>query len=452
MENLSFDTILVLCWIGMLLLLGFILRAKSSIFQKFLIPACITGGIAGLLLKELLAFFVSGQEISSFEITLQNVAYHVFNITFISLGLTKAGRKRAGRARGVVIMGLLIISVAALQFMIGGFSVLLFNSLGYNLHPNFGFLVTMGFEEGPGQALSIGKSWEEFGFVDASVIGISFATLGFLFAIFLGTPLVSWFIRKGCSNIEEEISDSFVKGYFSKPQEAGKSTTHPSTIDPLTFHFSMVLLVYLLTYAFLKALGYILPEDISEMYWGFFFIWGLLIAYVVRLVMEKMGAGNIMDSGLQNRITGWGVDVLVVASISSISLRIIGKYALPILFISALTGVLTLIWIFYLGRRSWREYTYERIAGLYGMETGTIATGLVLVRMLDASFKTPVAVDLAVSGIIALPFMFIMMHIMVAPILWGWNLGSTLAVYSLFLLISTLLVIFMGKTYDENFI
>jgi len=96
-------------------------------------------------------------------------------------------------------MGVLIVSVALLQFIIGGIIVLLFGFSGLTLFPTFGFLVTLGFEEGPGQALSIGKSWEASGFSHAATMGLSFATIGFLFATFVGVPLTSWMIKKGKS-------------------------------------------------------------------------------------------------------------------------------------------------------------------------------------------------------------------------------------------------------------
>lgn len=46
----------------------------------------------------------------------------------------------------------------------GGFMVTLFGVFNLELSPKFGFLVPLEFEEGPGQALSVGKVWEGFGF------------------------------------------------------------------------------------------------------------------------------------------------------------------------------------------------------------------------------------------------------------------------------------------------
>jgi ESS family glutamate:Na+ symporter len=93
----------------------------------------------------------------------------------------------------------------------------------------------------------------------------------------------------------------------------------------------------------------VLPSDIAEMFWGFFFIWGLLFAFVIRIIIEKAGAGHVLDNQLQSRITGWGVDLLVVASIIAISMAIIWEFIIPIMLMVILATILTLLFIFYIG-------------------------------------------------------------------------------------------------------
>lgn len=433
-ELFSFDQMIIFGILSILLLIGLFLRAKVSLFQRFFIPACITAGILGLILKELGVFTLPDDQLKLF-------AYHLFNITFISLGLTtrpdaprSKDEKKKG-FRGVFTMGLLIASVAALQFLIGGLLVMLLNLFGFSLYPTFGFLVPMGFEEGPGQALSIGQAWEGLGFTNAATIGLSFAMFGFLVAIFVGVPLAGWMIHKGYTSKKTlEVSNDFKTGIYAKHMEkesAGYLTTHSSAIDSLTVHTSLIGVVYLITYGFVYLVQMFLPDDIAEMFWGFFFIWGLLLAFIIRNIIEKAGAGHVLDNRLQSRITGWGVDLLIVTSILAISMAVIWDYIIPIMLMVLVTAALTLLWVFYIGKRVWQEYTSERIAGIFGMETGTVATGLVLIRLLDPNFITPAATDLAISSIVALPLLFAMFNIMNGPILFGWSLGFTLLLFAI---------------------
>lgn len=83
----------------------------------------------------------------------------------------------------------------------------------------------------------------------------------------------------------------------------------------------------------------------------------------------------------------------------------------------------------------------DRIEGLYGMETGTITAGLYLLELQTPRFDTPAAIDPAINGVIVLPLMFLMMHLMNTYILLDWNLIIT--TISFILIFSVILVIFI---------
>ena len=43
-----------------------------------------------------------------------------------------------------------------------------------------------------------------------------------------------------------------------------------------------------MTYAFVKYTGTLLPPDAARIMWGFFFIFGLLFAILIRWLIEKL--------------------------------------------------------------------------------------------------------------------------------------------------------------------
>lgn len=120
-------------------------------------------------------------------------------------------------------------------------------------------------------------------------------------------------------------------------------------------------------------------------------------------------------------------------------MAIVWEYFIPLMLMVVLATILTLIFIFYLGKYIWKEFQYERIAGMYGIETGTTANGLVLIHILDPSFSTPAATDLALSSIIAIPFLLVMFNVMNGPILFGWSLDFTLLIFAVFLIVFLIL-------------
>jgi len=153
-----FDGMLVFAFLSGLLLLGVLLRAKVGLLQKFLFPSCLIGGVFGLVLMHTGLLDITAGTIETF-------AYHFFNISFISVGLTRDDENAAQpvsekqRLKGATWMALMQGLTFPSQAVIGGLFVIVFAFVGLELFPTFGFLVPLGFNEGPGQALSIGKAW-----------------------------------------------------------------------------------------------------------------------------------------------------------------------------------------------------------------------------------------------------------------------------------------------------
>ncbi|MGD9241340.1 MAG: hypothetical protein PVG69_15015 [Desulfobacterales bacterium] len=179
-----------------MLLIGVLLRARIPFFQRFLFPGCLIGGIAGLILINTRIINIAASDLETF-------AYHFFNISFISVELTHSSDQEksssGGKAfiKGPAWMALIQGSCFGLQAAVGGLLVIFFGIFGLELLPTVGFLGPLGFEEGPGQALSVGKVWEGFGFAQAATLGLTFAAIGSFFAFFVGVPLVNRGIRKG---------------------------------------------------------------------------------------------------------------------------------------------------------------------------------------------------------------------------------------------------------------
>ena len=422
-----FESMRVFGWLASMLLLGVILRAKIPFFQRFLFPGCFIGGILGLILISFGFVKIAAADLETF-------AYHFFNIAFISVGLTPGnqGRDEPPQSKeflkGPLWMALVMGSCFGLQAATGGLLVILFGVFGLKLFPTFGFLVPLGFEEGPGQALSVGKVWEGFGFTDAITIGLTFASIGFLLAFFVGVPLVNRGIRKGlAAHAARDLPGELLTGVmppYKQTEIAGRLTLHTGNVDSMAFQAALVGMVYLLTFGLIKSLAMVLPADIAEMLWGFFFAFGLVGAILVRLLIRKFGYEYIIDSGIQRRITGWSIDFLMVSTVMAIQLLVVWNYLLPISVLAVVNGCLTTVFIVYLSRGLW-SYRLERMAAVYGAVTGTVPCGLLLLRIADPDFKTPVAIEIAVMNVMAIVPVGICLLLVNAPVLWHWGLAAT---------------------------
>ena len=434
----SFEPMLMFGALGVMLLIGVLLRSRIRFFQNYLIPSCLLGGLLGLILMNVGIIRITTS-------ALETAAYHFFNISFISIGLTPdpspgpKNSKKNKRVRGALWMALTQSAIFPLQAICGGLLVMVFGLVGLKLFPTFGFFIPLGFEEGPGQALSFGKVWEGVGFNHAATIGLTFATIGFFFSFFVGVPLVNWGIRKGLSSSgSTKIPPHVLTGIMppGKPREsAGSLSFHSGNIDTLAFHSALIGLIYLLTYLVIRALGGILPADVASMLWAFFFILGLGLAYSLKGLMKRTGVDYILDPGIQRRITGWSVDFLIVATIMAIKLTIIWQYLLPIGTMSLLGGIITTVVVVFLGNRLW-SYNLERTAAVYGAVTGTVSCGLLLLRIVDPEFKTPVSIEIAIMNVFSIPAIGLCTVLVNGPIWWQWPLWLMIIIFGAVMLVA----------------
>jgi len=425
-----FDSVLLFGFLAIMLLVGVLLRASIPFFQRFLFPSCLIGGVLGLILVNTGLVRFSSEALETF-------AYHLFNISFISVGLTqdKQEDKGAGRSkevmRGSLWMALTQGVTFPLQAIIGGLAVLLFSVFGVKLFSTFGFLAPLGFNEGPGQALSFGKVWETVGFSHAATLGLGFAAMGYFFAFFVGVPLVNRWVRKGAST-RGGLPRDFLTGVTSRDQEreaAGELTLHSGNIDTLAFQVAVVGLVYVVTYFFVKVLGTLLPADVAKMLWGFFFFFGLGFALCIRWVMGKLGLEYLLDPGIQRRVTGWSVDFLIVSTVAAIQVMVVWTYIVPFMTVSLVSGVLTTLLVLFLGKRL-PSYNLERTVAIYGTVTGTVSCGLLLLRIADPDFRSPVALEIALMNVFTVPIVGGCTVLVNGPLWWHWSLAFTVLVFA----------------------
>jgi len=438
----AFDTMLLFAFLSVMLLSGIFLRAKISFFQKMLFPSCLIGGILGLLILNTGWLPFKAQQLETF-------AYHLFNISFISVGLTRDETpdtdqfKKKELIKGPGWMALVQGVTFPLQAVIGGLVVLVWGLFGTSLFKTFGFLVPLGFNEGPGQALSIGKVWESAGFEHAATIGLSFATIGFICAFFVGVPLANYGLRKGLAAngiaaLPKDVLSGLLPANIPKPSGGGL-TIHSGNAETLAFHAALVGLVYLISWSIIYGLGMFLPADAAKILWGFFFFFGLAVAIGVKGIMTRIGVAHLLDAGIQRRISGWSVDFLIVATVAAIQALIVWQFFFPIFISALLAGAATTGVVLFLGRRL-GAYSLERTLAIYGTATGTVSCGLLLLRIVDPEFKTPVAKEIAVMNIFALPVVGVCTLLLNGPLWWGWSTAFTMLVFAGIMLLSLALL------------
>ena len=67
---------------------------------------------------------------------------------------------------------------------------------------------------------------------------------------------------------------------------------------------------------------------------------------------------------------------------------------------------------------------------IYGTVTGTVSCGLLLLRISDPDFRTPVAFEMALMNVLVLPIVGGCTVLVNAPLWWGWHIGLTMMVFA----------------------
>ncbi len=403
--------------ISMALLLATFLRSKWRFLQRFMVPNALT---AGFLLLPVYNYLMPALGYGANR--LGDLVYHLLNLSFIAMALrARPVSAKGDKHRSVWAMSTVTLSQYAFQAAIGLLLTwTLFSTLSPGLNPAFGLTLPLGFAMGPGQAYAIGKGWEPMGFEGAGSVGLTMAALGFLWSCIVGVILVNYGYKKGY--LRKESSDSMKDRTMLTgivPRGADKpvglrNTTDLEAIDPLSFHGAAVAFTYILSYLLLLGLGWLLSfagkagNDLARNLWGINFIFSAITAMAVRFVIDKIKVGHLLDDDALSRISGFSVDFMVTGSLAAISLVFVGKYWLPILVISTIGGLLVTLTVPWFASRIFKDHRYERMIMLFGVSTGTLSTGLALLRILDPEFKTKVSSDYMLSSgltfMLAIPF------------------------------------------------
>lgn len=347
------------------------------------LPLAIVAGSLGLLLGEqALGLFALDTEL------LESLVYHGLAIVFIAVALRSPAQ--GGRTAGARGMAFAIVLIFATQMLLGLAVVL---ALSPELHPGFGLLLPLGFEEGPGQALAMGAAWEASGLIDGAQVGLIIAVIGYAWAVFAGIPLVIWGRYKGW------VSDVSSTAATAEGQHERVRDCEPGSLDALTTQVALVGLAYLLTWALCSLLAELLAgtPDIAAVVWGFHFIFGAAVAMGLRSLLARMPGGTPIDDPLMGRLAGVTVDVITCAALAAVQIAVLQTHWFMITIVTTVGGVWTLWFSLWIARRIWSEAPFEHAVLFFGMSTGTLPTGLALLKVVDPNMRSPAAVS-AVFG------------------------------------------------------
>lgn len=397
--------------IATLLLVANVLRRKIKFIRNSLMPTAVLAGFILLLLRSFNVIKMDGE-------FLEALTYHGIAIGFIAQSLRVPDKQNDKDAVLVgAKSGALIVSTYLVQALVG---LIISIALAYTIMPDFfkasGILLPMAYGQGPGQANNVGTTYETLGMDGGRTFGLSLAAVGYLCACIVGVVYMNILQRKKkiqkAVGEKEELSGSVTIDTFQAENEIPIS----KSMDKLSVQFALICIVYLLTYlvtwgvvSLLEAVAPGATKSVSSLLWGFNFIVGSVIALGARALISFLRKKKLMNRQYQNnyllsRISGLAFDIMIVAGIASIDISGLSGYWLPFLLMAVLGGVMTFLWLYFVCKKLYPNYFYEGFISMFGMLTGTISSGVLLLRELDPDLSTPASNNLVTGSSFGIVF------------------------------------------------
>lgn len=402
--------------LGLLLLflmLGNVLRRKIPFFRNCLVPSALLGG-AMLLIVDVL-FTQIGVKLVDNRI-MQVVTYHCLAIGFAAMSLKTEKSAHKTKKSQVVEFGALQGGTYMLQAFVGlGITIVFFllTQYGDNIISYIcGLILPLAFGQGPGNALS----WD-INFTNSSAtmfagngsFGLSLASIGFVVASVFGVLYINIHKKKGNLVVRDFKPGEFVD--LTNP--TGQEIPDNESVDKFSIQMGFVALAYAISFGFMYLLG-IISDFTNSIAWGFNFLWASLAAMLIKFCVTKLRKKKIMNRQYINnyqmdRISGFAFDLMIVAGVAAIEINDIKRYLLPIIILSLVGTLITYVYVRLVAKHCFKGFEHEFFLMSFGTFTGTASNGMILMKEVDPSLRTPTSSLYILSNFPAM--------VMIAPLL-----------------------------------
>ena len=402
--------------LGLLLLFmlgGNILRRTIPLFRKCLIPSALLGG--ALLLAVDLGLKPLGIELVDNHV-MQVVTYHCLALGFAAMGLKTEKTTMKTAKSQVLEFGALQGGCYMLQAFAGlGITIVLFLLTRHSdtvISYIGGLLLPLGFGQGPGNALTWDVNFTNTPatmFAGNGSFGLALASIGFVVASVFGVLYINIYRRRGSLQIREAGN-----GPENEADAEEKEIPDNESVDKFTIQMGFVAVVYALSFGIMCLLG-ALSDFTNSIAWGFNFLWAALGAMLVKFVVKHLRKGKLMhrvyiNNYQMDRISGFAFDLMIVAGVAAIEINDIKDYILPIVILSLVGMAITYIYIRKVAKRCFKGFEHEFFLMSFGTMTGTASNGMILMKEIDPSLRTPTSSLYILSTFPAM--------VMIAPLLF----------------------------------
>jgi ESS family glutamate:Na+ symporter len=433
--------ILACLFVAALLAVGFALRNRFGIFDKIYIPASVIAGTIGLATVQMVSLVspppLVKQSYEETVATLSQWPAFLIAVVFAAMLLQPNSGRRRVDMRATVCEALMVYIIALGQTAIGLLLTWLVIQPFYDVPNSFGMLIETGFAGGHGTATAMGQIFTtpQINFPVGRDLGLLMATVGLVYGTISGIFWINFALRLKLAKIADrpEESNKLDSIQSSDPMVGDTdSSTVAKRSDLATYslQFLAIAAAFAIGFCAQYIIGMIaagldqsppaapaVTENnspatpvLQRLRWvslvGSFplFIYTLFGSWLITRALKASGRSKWLDGRAGGTISGWAMDLLVVAALATLNVQAVASYFLPIFVLFLGGATWCAICLLYLSPRILsKSHWFELGLINYGMSTGTTATGFVLLRLVDPHLKTDAAKQYALAAPMSAP-------------------------------------------------
>lgn len=409
---------------SVLLLIGTFLRAKVPVFQNLYLPASVIGGFIGLILgPNMLNILPFSNDIMSVASSIPGVLITpVFASIPMCAGLSKSDVNALKKSNDITVLTFLLGGFFMFQCILGILSAMVSRAMGINAYDVIGLEMAYGFNGGHGMAASLGSALKDFGnpnWQAAQDVAMTTSTVGLVGGIILGVVLINIGVKRGwtvqissAAKAPKEMRVGLYDRGIELP-ELCKQTSIANSIETLTLHMALILVVSAIGYWLEGVLGQI--DNIIFASMSAFF-YGMVVMLIVWRIICALKWDHHFDAGAKDKICGLLTDYIVVAAIMAINITILAEYLVPLVIMCVAGLIVTPLCIHFVCKKFLYTDWFEKSLGALGANTGVFVTGVLLIKMADPELKTTALNDYSIAATIcnlfAMPLISLQLGIM----------------------------------------
>ena len=281
------------------------------------------------------------------------------------------------------------------QFAVGGILTLFVLKPFFDSSPLSGAMIEVSYAGGHGTVAGLADLLEQEGASDLVDLGLTLATIGLLSAVVVGTLLVNFAVKSPDISIARfnpttPDDDYDIDFHQPMPEDPPMDTNRGMTqVSAAAVFIGVSIALAMVMLAALRQFGELINTGLFENFPLFPFT--IIGGFVVQLAAVRWDFEWAVNRRAVEGLGGIAVDGIVICAIGTLSLSAVADNIGPLVVLAIGSIVWSVFVLFTIGRKLFDQNWFEYAIAEFGETQGNVATGFMMVDMVDPARVTEVA-------------------------------------------------------------